>query len=89
MLATTKNIGGRGYSIVVWCSGLLMIVELLLIWALFEGSLTGTEFTDITTLFFLMIGGMGGVYQGQNLINAVPGVRKWEGRPHPEAPADK
>jgi len=82
MLRGLKEIGGRGFSIVIWCSGILLIVELLLFWALFDAKITSEDFAGLTQLFILMIGAMGGVYQGQNLINAMPGTRKWEGNPN-------
>jgi len=89
MLKATKEIGGRGYSIAVWCSGLLAIVEILVVWGLFDEKLNGEEFTSMTTLFIMTIGAIGGVYQGQNIINALPGTRKWEGSPTNPPPASK
>jgi len=80
VLQRTTRLGGRGYSIAVWVSGLMTIVEMLATWALFQNQLSATAWGQVTAAFMWGMAAIGGAYQLPNAAERLPGERRWDGR---------
>jgi len=66
---------GRGYAIAVSAIGLGTIVEMTATLGLFWEVLPAMYWAQVTGSYFLMLGAVGAIYQGQNIANALPGQR--------------
>ena len=75
MISGLRDKGGRGYAVAVFAIGMGTIVEMTCLWALFDEVLPAVHFAGITTGYFLMLGAVGAVFQGQNIARALPGER--------------
>jgi len=73
--------GGRGYSVAILAIGLGTVVIVL---AMFVFSGHGESVIDALSGYFLMLGAVGAVYQGQNITQGLPGKREWESTPAPQ-----
>ena len=69
--------GGRGYSVAILAIGLGTMVVLV---AMFLFSDNGEAVIGALSGYFLMLGAVGAVYQGQNITQGLPGKREW-GKP--------
>jgi hypothetical protein len=76
MLSSAHKIGGRGFSVAIWASGLMTIVGMTSLWVISDAD----ALARIVGSYMLAMGGIGAAYQAQNFAQGLPGVRDYRGQ---------
>ena len=79
MLKSAKDIGGKGFSIVVWVTGMGFLPVAFSFIAFFTDpeAMSGSLVVDLCGKYIVMLGIAVGVYQAKSITAGLPGDRSW------------